>query len=187
MRTRQPRQLKPYAFDRLEYTYQLKHHPDAIVNFRGHRNPVESSSSPPPCSDANDTDDAVEHMGGERPSGVPRVLPHAEQKKRHRTKTKHPSAPLPAVPRRMSGLHRSMESPSLTRRGIGSPASADRARLPHLDNDDSPVEAPAWYPDAFNELSSGLGSDDALPLSALQNDLPVNHTLRPRVKRRRVI
>ncbi|KAH9956970.1 Mus7/MMS22 family-domain-containing protein [Russula dissimulans] len=185
MRTRQPRQLKPYAFDRLEYTYQLKHHPDAIVNFRGHRNPVESSSSPPPCSDANDTDDAVEDIGGERPSEDPRVLPHAEQKKRHRTKTKHPSAPLHAVPRRMSGLHRSMESPSLARRGIGSPASADRARLPHLDNDDSPVEASAWYPDAFNEWSSGLGSDDALPLSAPQNDLPVNHTLRPRVKRRR--
>jgi len=29
LRARQARQLKPYAFDRLEYKYQLKHHPDA--------------------------------------------------------------------------------------------------------------------------------------------------------------
>jgi len=187
MRTRQPRQLKPYAFDRLEYTHQLKYHPDAIVKFHGHRNPVESSSSPPPCSDADDTDGAVEEMGGERPSEDPRVLPHAKQRKRHRTNTERPSAPLPTMPQRASGLHLPMGSPSLTRRGIGSPAIADRARVPDQYNDDSPEAAAAWYPDAFNDLSSGLGSDDALPLSTLQNDLHVNHTPRPRVKRIRVL
>jgi len=54
MRTHQPRQLKPYAFDQLEYKHQLKHHLDAIVKLNGYRSPVESSS-PPPLSQVRET------------------------------------------------------------------------------------------------------------------------------------
>lgn len=60
------------------------------------------------------------------------------------------------------------------------------ASIPDIDGGDSPVEAGAWYPDAFNDLSSGLGGDD-IPLSTAQDDLRDSHTPPPRVKRRRVL
>ncbi|KAI9509129.1 Mus7/MMS22 family-domain-containing protein [Russula earlei] len=187
MRTRQPRQLKPYAFDRMEYTHQLKHHPDAIVKFRGHRIPAESSSSSPSCSAEGDTDGAPENVSGERPSKDVRFPPHAKQKKRPRTNTHHPSAPPPAPPR-VSGVQLSRGSLSPNGRSRGSSATVDRAvavSIPDLGIDDNLEEAAAWYPDAFNDLSSALGSDDAVPLRTVQNDLRVNDTLPPQIKRRR--
>ncbi|KAI0000834.1 Mus7/MMS22 family-domain-containing protein [Russula compacta] len=187
MRMRQPRQLKPYAFDHLEYKHQLKHHPDAIVNLRGHRSPVESSSSPPSSSGEGDGDDGAENPGSERPSPNARILPHTNRKKRHRNNVQIPSAPPPTIHRRTSGVQPSTESPSRNRRVTGSSSIADGAwvaSIPDLGGEDSPQEATTWYPDAFNDLSSGLGSDD-LPLSTTQNDLRVNQTPLPRVKRRR--
>jgi hypothetical protein len=65
-------------------------------------------------------------------------------------------------------------------------SSTPPASIPDIGGGDSPVEAGAWYPDAFNDLSSGLGGDD-MPLCAAQDDLPDGHTPLPRVKRRRVI
>lgn len=189
MRTRQPRQLKPYAFDHLAYKHQLKHHPDAIVNLRGHRSPVESSPPPPSSSGEGDGDDGAENSGGERPSSNARITPRANRKKRHRRNVQIPSVPPPTVHRTTSGVQPSTGSPSRNRRLTGSSAIADGAWLasmPDLGSEDSLKEAPTWYPDAFDDLSSGLGSDD-LPLRTTQNDLSVSQTPLPRVKRRRVI
>ena len=55
MRMRQPRQVKPYAIERLEYKHQPKHHPDAIVKFTGRQIPAESLS----VSGEADTDGAA--------------------------------------------------------------------------------------------------------------------------------
>jgi hypothetical protein len=184
MRTRQPRQLKPYAFDRLAYKQQLKHHPDAIVKLAGRRSPVESSSR----SSEGDTDGAAENSGGEHPSEGPRTLPRIKGKKRHCAGGGHPSTPPPVAHCRTSGVHLSSGSP-LDRRFTGPHAITDLAlvaSIPDIDGGDSPVEAGAWYPDAFNDMSSRLGGDD-MPPSTAQDDLRDSHTPPPRVRRRRVL
>ena len=183
MRTRQPRQLKPYAFDRLEYKYQLKHHPDAIVKFNGR--PVESSSR----SSEGDTDGAAENSGGEHPSEDAQMLPRAKGKKRHRAGTGYPSAPPPVAHRRTSGVQLSLGSPSRDRRFTGTSANADLtlvASIPDGGGNGNPAEAATWYPDAFNDLSSRVGSDD-MPLSTDQHYMRHSHTPPLRVKRRRVL
>jgi hypothetical protein len=184
MRTRQPRQLKPYAFDRLAYKQQLKHHPDAIVKLVGRRSPVESSSR----SGEGDTDGAAENSGGEHPSVDARTLPRIKGKKRYRAGRGHPSTPPPVANRRMSGVQLSSGSP-LDRRFTGSHAITDLAlveSIPGIDGGDSPVEAGAWYPGAFNDSSSGLGGDD-MPLSTAQDEIRDDHTLPSRAKQRRVL
>jgi hypothetical protein len=184
MRTRQPRQLKPYVFDRLAYKQQLKHHPDAIVKLVGRRSPVESSSR----LSEGDTDDAAENSGGEHPSENARTLPRIKGKKRYRAGGGHPSTPPPVAHRRTSGVQLSSGSP-LDRRFTGPRAITDLAlveSIPDIDGGDSSVEAGAWYPDAFNDLSSGLGGDD-MPPSTAPDDLRESHTPPPRVKRRRVL
>lgn len=181
MRTRQPRQLKPYAFDRLAYKQQLKHHPDAIVKLVGRRSPVESL----PRSSEGDTDCAAESSGSEHPSEDARTLPRINGKKRHRG---HPSTPPPIAHRRTSKVQLSSGSP-LDRRFTGSHAITDLAlvtSIPDIDVGDSPVDARAWYPDAFDDLSSGLGGDN-MPPSTAQDDLRDTHTPPPQVKRRRVL
>jgi hypothetical protein len=181
MRTRQPRQLKPYAFDRLEYKYQLKHHPDAIVKFNGRRSPVESLSR----SSEGDTDGAAGNSGGEHPSEDAQMPPRAKRKRRHRVDTGQPSV----AHRRVSGVQLSLGSPSLDRRFTGSSAIADLnlvASIPDIDGNGNLAEAATWYPDAFNDLSSRVGSDD-MPLNTEQNDLRDGHTPPPRVKRRQVL
>jgi hypothetical protein len=183
MRTRQPRQLQPYAFDRLEYKHQLKHHPDAIVKFIGRRSPVESSSPPGDV----DTDGAAESSAGEHPAEYARMVPHSKGRKRYRASTGHPSAPPPVAHRRTSGPELFSGSPPLGGRYARSSAIADGlvTSIPDVGGDDSQAEAVTWYPDAFNDLSSGQGSDD-MPLSTPQNDMPDNHIFPQRVKRRRV-
>ena len=186
MRTRQPRQLKPYAFDRLEYKYQLKHHPDAIVKFNGRRSPVESSSR----SSEGDTDGAAENSGGEHPSEDAQMLPHAKGRKRHRAGTGHPSAPPPVAHRRTSGVQLSLGSPSRDRRFTGTSANADLtlvASIPDVGGNGNPAEAATWYPDAFNDLSSRVGGSDDMPLSTDQHYMRHTHTPPLRVKRRRVL
>jgi len=187
MRTRQPRQMKPYAFDRLEYKHQLKYHPDAIVKLNGYRSPVESLSPHPLCSDEDDTDGAAENVAG--PSEGAQVLPRTKRKRRHRTNTEYPSVPPPTAHRRMSKAQVSLPSPPPARRSTDSLAIAGTARgasMPDLGGDDSPERATTWYPDVFNDFSSGLGSDD-VPLNIRHDDLRDNHTPPPRLKRRRVI
>lgn len=183
MRTRQPRQLQPYAFDRLEYKHQLKHHPDAIVKFIGRRSPVASS---PPSGEV-DSDGAAESSAGEHPAEYARMVPHSKGRKRYRASTGHPSAPPPVAHRRISRPELSSGSPSLGGRYARSSAIAEAlvTSIPDVGGDDSQAEAVTWYPDAFNDLSSGQGSDD-MPLSTAQNDMPDNHISSPRVKRRRV-
>jgi hypothetical protein len=60
--------------------------------------------------------------------------------------------------------------------------------MPDLGGDDRLERSAMWYPDVFNDLSSGLGSDD-VPLDIRHNDLRDRdrHTPPPRLKRRRVI
>ena len=188
MRTRQPRQLKPYAIDRLEYKHQLKHHPDAIVKFNGYRSPVGSSSPPPLSSGEDDTEDAAENPGGESLSADAQVLSRTKRK-RHRTNTDHPSAQPSTSHRRTSKGQVSRRSPPLIRRVTGSPATADIggvSSIPELGGDNGPEAAPTWYPDAFNETSSGLGSDD-VPLNTYEDAPQANGSPPPRIKRRRVI
>ena len=183
MRTRQPRQLKPYAFDRLAYKQQLKHHPDAIVKLVGRRSPVESSRS-----DGGDTDGAAENSGGEHPSENARTLPRITGKKRHRAGRGHPSTPPPVARRRTFGAQLSSGSP-LDRRITGPHAITDLtlvSSIPEIDGGGGPVEAGAWYPDAFCDMSSGLGDDD-IPPSTAQDVLRDSHTPPPRVKRRQVL
>ncbi len=184
MRTRQPRQLKPYAFDQLAYKQQLKHHPDAMVKFNSRRSPVES----PSCSSQGDPD-VAENSAGERPSEGARTLPRAKGKKRHRASGEHPSASLPVANRRTSGVQLPFGSP-LERRFTGSSSITDLAlvaSIPDISGGSS-MEAATWYPDAFNALSSELGSDD-MPLNTVQDHLRISHSppLPPRAKRRRVI
>jgi hypothetical protein len=189
MRTRQPRQLKPYAFDRLEYKHQLKHHPDAIVKLNGYQSPVEPSSPPPLCSDEDDTDDAAENPAAEGPSEDAQLLSRMTRKRKHRTNTEHPSVPPPTAHRRTSKAQVSLQSPPLARRPTGSSAIAGTGRgpsMPDLGGDDRLERSAMWYPDVFNDLSSGLGSDD-VPLNIRHNDLRDRHTPPPRLKRRRVI
>jgi hypothetical protein len=188
MRTRQPRQLKPYAFDRLEYKHQLKHHPDAIVKLNGYRSPVESSSLPPFCSDGDDTD-AAENPAGEAPSEDAQLLSRMTRKRKHRTNTEHASAPPATAHRRTSKAQVSLRSPPLARRPTGSSAITGTdmgPSMPDLDGDERLERSAMWYPDVFNDLSSGLGSDD-VPLDIRHNDLRDRHTPPPRLKRRRVI
>ncbi len=189
MRTRQPRQLKPYAIDRLEYKYQLKHHPDAIVRFAGLRNPVASSSSPTP-SDAGEsgTDGVAGNSVSERSSTHMPVNMHTKGKKRRRTGAEPHLAMPPArhretVPLATTSLGR------VGRRTSGSSAVEVFPRAASLPDQggDNVADAPApWYPDAFNDMFSGLGSDDE-HLSVVQRPPRVSHTPPPRAKRRRVI
>jgi hypothetical protein len=86
MRTRQPRQLNPYASDRLAYKQQLKHHPDAIVKLVGRRSPVESSSR----SIKGDTDGTAEYSGAEYSSEDARTPPRIKGRKWHRAGGGHP-------------------------------------------------------------------------------------------------
>ena len=185
MRTRQPRQLKPYAIERMEYKYQLKHHPDAIVKFTGRRSLVESSS----VTGEADTDGAAENSAGEGHSEEARMLSRSKGKKRHRTSAGHLSAPPPVAHRRMSMVLPSSGSPVLGRIFAESSTITDPAlikAIPDVDGDGSSGEALAWYPVAYNDSSSQLGSDD-MPKSIIENDLPDNRTSPPRIKRRRVI
>jgi hypothetical protein len=185
MRTRQPRQLKPYAFDRLEYKHQLKHHPDAIVKFTGHPNPAGFSSSPPSGSSEGDSDGAAENLGGEPVQRPPR----AKGKKRHRPNTEHPPSVPPTVHRRTSGPGPTVRSPSLDRRPAGSPRVEGRnwvASAPGSDRTGSPQVLTPWYPDVFDDLSSGLDSDE-MPLSTVLDPPRVGDTPPPRVRRKRVI
>lgn len=187
MRTRRPRQLNPYAFDRLEYKHQLKHHPDAIVKLTGNgrRSPVESSSR----SSKGDTDRTAENSGGEPPLEYARMLPRTKGKKRHRASTGHPSAPPPVAHRGMSGVQLSSGSSSLDRRFTVSSKIADlalAASIPDVVGGGSPAEAATWYPDAFDDLSSEVGSDD-MHLSTAQDDLRDGQVPPSRVKRRRVL
>lgn len=189
MRARQARQLKPYAIDRLEYKHQLKHHPDAIVKFNGYRSPVESSSPPPLSSGEDDIDDAAENPGGESISADAQILPRTKRKKRHRTNTDHPSAQPSTSHRRTSKAQVSRRSPPLIRRFTGSSVTADIGRvtsMPDLGRDNGPETAAIWYPGAFDDMSSGVGSDD-VPLKTYEDDLRVNDPPPPRIKRRRVI
>ena len=189
MRTRQARQLKPYAIDRLEYKHQLKHHPDAIVKFNGYRSPVESSSPPLLSSVEDDIDGAAENPGGESFSVDAQILPRTKRKKRHRTNTEHPSAQPSTSHRRSSKAQVSRRSPPLIRSVTGSSATADIGRatsIPDLGNGSGPETAAIWYPDAFDDMSSGVGSDD-VPLNTCGDDLRVNDSHPPRIKRRRVI
>ena len=186
MRTRQPRQLKPYAFDRLAYKQQLKHHPDAIVKLVGHRSPVRSSS----CSSEGDTNGAAENSGGEHPLENARTLPRIKGKKRDRAGGGHPShsTPPPIARRRPYGVQPASGSP-LDRTFTRPHAITDLAfvaSIPDIDGGDSPVEAGAWYPDAYNDMSSGLGDDD-MHLSTGQDDVHDSHNPPPRAKRRRVL
>ena len=82
----------------------------------------------------------------------------------------------------------SRRSPPLIRRVTGSSATTDikLTPIPDLGSDHSPKIAAMWYPDAFDDMSSGLGSDD-VPLSIYEDDLWVNGSPPPRIKRRRVI
>ena len=186
MRTRQPRQLKPYAFDRLAYKQQLKHHPDAIVKLVGHRSPVRSSSR----SSEGDTDGAAENSGGEHPLENARTLPRIKGKKRDRAGGRHPSlsTPPPIARRRPFGAQPASGSP-LDRTFTRPHAIADLAlvaSIPDVDGGDNPVEAGAWYPDAYNDMSSGLGDDD-MHLSTAQDDLRDSHNPPLRAKRRQVL
>src|SRR6266404_4130988 len=187
MRTRQPRQLKPYAYDRLEYKQQLKHHPDAIVQFAGHRNPVESSSLPA-SSDASDngTSGAAGNSARENPSERILVNTHTAGKKRRRSAAEqHLTMPT-------SRAQPAANSPSWNRRRVrGSPVVEDfplELSLSGQNGNDIEHAPVPWYPDAFNDMSSGLGlgSEDE-PLSVGQSPPPVNHTSIQRVKRRRVM
>ena len=185
MRTRQPRQLKPYAFDRLEYKHQLKHHPDAIVKLAGHLNAAESSSSSPSGSCESDNDGAAENSGGEPVQRPPRT----KGKNRRRPNTEpHPVAPRNA-PRRTSVAGPSAKSPSLDRRSTGPPAADNLHRaesIPDPDRNDTPELPTPWYPEVFNDVSSGLDSDD-VPSSTVWDAPRVRDTPLPRVKRKRVI
>ncbi|KAH9057428.1 Mus7/MMS22 family-domain-containing protein [Lactarius vividus] len=164
MRTRQPRQLKPYAIDRLEYKHQLKHHPDAIVRFAGLRNPAESSPSPAPPSDAGEsgTDGIAGNSASDHSFNHMPVHVHTKGKKRRRTGTEqHLSRHRETVPLVTTSLGRVRSGPSVVE------VFPRVASLPDQGEDDV-ADAPApWYPDVFNDMSSGLGSDDE-PLNAVQ-------------------
>jgi hypothetical protein len=188
MRTRQPRQLKPYAFDRLQYNHQLKHHPDALVKFPGPLDPVGPSSSPPSSSGSSsgsgDNDCAQENPGGEPVQRSPR----AKGKKRHRPNTEH----RPRVPHT---THRttSVAGPSTRSPFENRPTESHTAEDGHwvvsvsdMSHNGSPQASMPWYPDVFNDLSSGSGSDD-MPINTVQDPPRVSDTPPPRVRRRRVI
>ena len=136
MRMRQPRQLKPYAIERLEYKHQLKHHPDAIVKFTDRRIPAESLS----VSDEADTDGAAENSAYERRSDEARMS-RSKGKKTHYTSARHPSASSPVAHRRMSAVQPS--SGPLVLGGIFAELS-----IPDIDGDGSlgELEAVTWYP-----------------------------------------
>ena len=190
MRTRQPRQLKPYAIDRLEYKHQLKHHPDAIVRFAGIRNPVESSPSPAPSNAGESgSDGAAGNSASERSSNQIMVNIHTEGKKRRRTGAEQRLAMPPATHRETSRTRPATNALGrVGRRMSGSPTAEVFAPTPSLlDQDgDNDADAPLpWYPDAFNDLSSGLGSEDER-LSVVQQPPRVSHNPPPRAKHRRV-
>jgi hypothetical protein len=182
MRTRQPRQLKPYAFDRLEYKHQLKHHPDAIVRFAGLRNPVESSPSPAP-SNVGESDS--EGAAGNSASGRVPTSVHTNGRKRRRTGAER----HPTTHQETSRVRLPTTPLGRVRRMNGSPVVDVFPRAPSLadqvggDVADAPMP---WYPDAFNDMSSVLGSEDE-PLSVVQRPPGASHTPPPRAKRRRVI
>ncbi|KAH9034608.1 Mus7/MMS22 family-domain-containing protein [Lactarius pseudohatsudake] len=181
MRSRQPRQLKPYAIDRLEYKHQLKHHPDAIVRFAGLRNPVESSPSPAPPSDAGEsgTDGVAGNSASEHSFNHMPVNMHTKGKKRRRTGTEqHLARHRETVPLATTSLGRVRGGPSAVE------VFPRAASLPGQGEDDV-ADAPApWYPDVFNDMSSGLGSDDG-PLNTVQRSPRVSHAPPPRARRRR--
>ncbi|KAF8270661.1 Mus7/MMS22 family-domain-containing protein [Lactarius quietus] len=188
MRTRQPRQLKPYAFDRLEYKHQLQHHPDAIVRFAGLRNPVESSPSPAPSNAGESgSDGAAGNLGSERSSNHMLVNMHSKGKKRRRTGAEQHPAMSPATHGEMSRVRPATTPLGRARRRMsGSPTVGIFPRAPSLpdqggDDADAPIP---WYPDAFNDLSSGLGSEVG-PSSVVQRPPRASHTPPPRAKRRR--
>ena len=191
MRSRQPRQLKPYAIDRLEYKHQLKHHPDAIVRFAGLRNPVESSPSPAPSNAGESgSDGAAGNSASERSSNHLPVSTHTKAKKRRRTGAERHLAMPPATHRETSRTQPATNALArIERRMSGSPIAEVFPRAPSLPDQEGSDGADAplpWYPDAFNDLSSGLGSEDE-PLSVVQQAPPVSHPPPPRAKRRRVI
>lgn len=184
MRTRQPRQLNPYVFDRLEYKHQLKHHPDAIVRFAGRRNPVGSSPSPAP-SDAgeNGNDGVAGNSATDCSSNHVSVSMRTKGKKRRRTGAeRHLSMP--------TATHQETATTSLGRVGRRMSGSSAvevffrAASLPDQGGDNAADAPVPWYPDAFNDVSSGLGSEDE-PLSVVQRPPRVSHTPPPRAKRRR--
>ena len=180
MRTRQPRQLKPYAFDRLEYKHQLKHHPDAIVRFAGLRNPVQSSPSPTPSNAGESgSDGAAGNSASERPSDH---VPHTNGKKRRRTGANQ----APTTHQETSRVRPPTTPLGRVRRMSTSPVVDVFPRAPSSPVDDVADAPMPWYPDAFNDMSSELGSEEE-PLSVVQQPLRASQTPPPRAKRRRVI
>jgi hypothetical protein len=182
MRTRQPRQLKPYAFDRLQYNHQLKHHPDALVKFAGRLDPMGPSSSPPSSSGSGSGDSDCAQESGELVQRSPR----AKGKKRHRPNTEHRHRVLHTAHRTTSVAGPSTRSP-LEKRPTESHTAEDGhwVSVPNVGQNSSPHVPTPWYPDVFNDLSNGSGSDD-IPLNTDQ-DPPRVSTSPPRVRRRRVI
>lgn len=183
MRTRQPRQLKPYAFDRLEYNHQLKHHPDALVKFPGRLDPV-GPSSPTSSPSSGDSDCGQENPGGE---SVQRS-PCAKGGKRHRPNTEH----HPHVPHT---AHKTISvagpsTRSLLEKGPTESHTAEDGHwvvsVPDVSHNGNPQAPTPWYPDVFNDLSNGSGSDD-MPLNTVQDPPRVSDTSPPRIRRRRVI
>jgi hypothetical protein len=186
MRTRQPRQLKPYAFDRLEYKHQLKYHPDAIVRFAGLRNPVESSPSPVPSNAGESGSDgaAGNSASGRSSNRIPASM-HTNVRKRRRTGAKQP----PTTHQGTSRVQPPTTPFGRVRRTSRSPVVDVFPRdpsLPDQDGDDAADAPMPWYPNAFNDMSSVLGSEDE-PLSVVQRPPGASHTPPPRAKRRRVI
>ncbi|KAI9458396.1 hypothetical protein BJY52DRAFT_1269527 [Lactarius psammicola] len=189
MRTRQPRQLKPYAIDRLEYKHQLKHHPDAIVRFAGLRNPVESSSSPAP-SDAGESgaDGVAADSASEHSSNHMLVNTHAKGKERRRTGVEQHLDMPPATHREISRVQLATKSLGPVRGRMSGSSAVEvfprATSLPDQGSNDVAGAPVPWYPDAFNDVSSGSGSDDE-PLSVVQRPPRASHTPPPRGKRRR--
>lgn len=186
MRTRQPRQLKPYAIDRLEYKHQLKHHPDAIVRFAGLRNPIASSSSPAPSDAAESgTDGAAGHSADDRSSNHMPVNMQTKEKKRRRTGVEQHPATRPESSR----VRLATKSSGQVGRRMSGPSAADifsrEALLPDQVGGNLADAPGTWYPDAFKDMSSALGSDDE-PLSVVQRFPRTGHDPPSRAKRRRV-
>jgi hypothetical protein len=176
MRTRQPRQLKPCAFDRLAYKQQLRRHPDAIVKLVGRRSPgrvraARALIAPQRTQVAN------------IPRKILKTLLRIKGKKKHRI-SGDLQFTLPSVAhRRMSGAQLSSGSP-LDRRFTGPHAVTNRtlvASIPDTDGGSNPAKAGAWYPDALHLMTCLEGwvvtTRTCLESTAAQDSPP------PRVRR----
>ncbi|KAI0258714.1 Mus7/MMS22 family-domain-containing protein [Gloeopeniophorella convolvens] len=183
MRTRLPRQLKPYAFDRVQYKYQMKNNPDAIVKFTGHRNPVESSPSRHSDGSESDAAGVASGSGGGHSEHARRRF-HAKGKQRHRDDVGlHGGASLKS--HKVSEARLPARSPR-GQRSAGSPIIGESSALqPALGESGSPeLGQEHWYPDAFRDVFSEMGSDDD-PLDAIHHAPQGLQTPPPKRKRLR--